>query len=491
MTNKPIIIILGSALFTLIGLAGGYMAAFQKSGGGGGHDEKEKIAKEDHTGHDHGDEHGHEDSPTLSTHALKNLKVETQEVELTEFSTYRAITARVKATPKTILPIFAPISGVVKTIDVEHGEMVKKGIVLITLMRDAIPRPELKITGSLLDPEQRMKGLSAEDISKFEKQSSGEKQAFVWKSTLKRYGYWTEESEKILENLPENIKVLPLVIALLGEISANGYLDVEFVQWILADKEAAKKFLYVTSYILEGKSISFIKNMISLGAFESIVTVKVPNLAPDFDVHSITVKPGDHVEEGQSMGELHNMRELHIESHARGTEIEVLMNALEEDLSISATPLAKGSGVALHDLKIRSILDDIEESGATVHLEIDKNPFVVKKSRGNNSFRSWKIRIGTRYLIRVPQEKFEEVYVLPSHAVVEESAEKLVFIQDGDTYKSVRVVVLYQNDEVAVLSKDSEIFAGDPVVVRGAFALGLALKAQTGGGVDAHAGHGH
>lgn len=491
MKNKPIIIILGCALFTFIGLIGGYMAALQKSGSEVEHEKEESTAKEDHSGHNHGDEHGHEEFPILSAQVLKNLKVKVEEIEEMNYSTYRAITARIEATPKTVQPILAPIGGVIQSIHIEHGEMVKQGSVLITLMRDDIAPPELKITGSLLDPEQRLKGLSVDEFSEIENKSSGEKQSYLWKNTLKRYGYWSEDSSKILESLPVKIKGLPLVIALLGEISANGLMDDEFVSWILKNQEAKKKFIKVTSFILEGKSISFVQNLIYLGALNSTVSIKAPNVAKDYDVHEIFVKPGDHVVQGQALGELHNMREIHIESHARGSEIPLLMDALENDLSISAVPLAEGSGIELQDLKIRNILDDKEESGATVHLEIEKNPFIVKKNAAKQMFRSWKIRVGTRYMIRVPQQQFQEVFVVPSNSVVEEGAERQVFLQDGDTYKPAKVVVLYQNDEVAVLSKDSEIFAGDAVVVQGAFALGLALKAQTGGAVDAHAGHNH
>lgn len=490
MNNKPIRFLIICTLFTVIGLVGGFMAASQKSGSGDAHGDHEAEG-EDHSGHDHGDEHGHEESPLLSAQALKNLNVEVQELDLSSYTTYRPVAARIEATPKTVQPILAPIGGTVQEINVEHGELVKKGIVLVTLMRDSIPRPELKITGSLLDPEQRLKGLSVEEISNVESKLSGEKQAYIWKNSLKRFGYWTSDAEKVLSSLPKRIQSLPFSVAVIGEISANGYLEEEFVRWIQVDKSAPNRFFEISSYVLEGKSLSLVKNMVKLGAFDSLVTIKVPDLADDFDVHALEIKPGDHVEMGQKLGELHNLRELHIEAHARGSEVPLIMNALKKNMTISAVPLTKDSGSILKDLKIRNILDDGEKNGATVHLEISKNESFINKDSSGRQFRSWDVRAGTRYIIRVPQKKFDEVFVLPSNAVVEDGPEKVVFIQDGDAYNPAKVVVLYQNDEVAILSQDSDIFPGDPVVTHGAFGLGLALKAQTGGAVDPHAGHNH
>ena len=52
-------------------------------------------------------------------------------------------------------------------------------------------------------------------------------------------------------------------------------------------------------------------------------------------------------------------------------------------------------------------------------------------------------------------------------------------------------MLLYVDQEVAVLGKDSELFPGDMVAQHGAFGLGLAMKATGNSVVDAHAGHNH
>ena len=502
MQNKPIIVLMLCTIFTIIGLFGGYMAAVQSPQVNTPHAtgvEKEKDdhsghdhgTEDDHSGHDHGSEQRQEESPTLSMQAVKNLKVKTKEIESSHYITYRSITARIEATPKTTQPIIAPFAGVIKSINIDHGEMIKKGSVIATFMRDSIPRPELKLTGGLLDPEQKLKGLSAQEISKGNGKTNVEKQIYFWKSTLIKHGYWNKKAQNILNNLSDDLKNLPFTTAVIGELSANGYLSNKFVKWIIENPYSQKYFFEVSSLILEGKSIRYVQDLVDNGVLESLVTIRAPQMSDDYDVHEIHKKVGDKIEMGEAIGLLHDMRELHVEAHARGSEIQVLLKALENDENISAVPLAKGAGQKLENLKIQNIQDDTEKGGAKVHLEIKENTPIIKKGEGDKEYRSWKIRIGTRYIIRVPLDIFKDVFVIPSNAIVEEGADRIVFIEDGDTYKSAKVVVLFQNDEVAVLSKDSEIFAGDPIVIEGAFGLGLALKAQTGGAVDAHAGHNH
>ena len=491
MQNKPILTLLLCTTFTIVGLIGGYLASSSKSSGDSAHAEESHNKKEDHSGHNHGDEHGHEESTTLSAQALKNLKVETKEIESSEYTTYRAITAIIEGTPKTVQPIVAPIGGIILSIDVKHGEMVSQGTSLMTLMRDSIPRAELSTISDLLGTEEKLKGLSSDEIVSLKNKSYKERQLFLRKNVLRKNGYWNERSELILKTLSKEINTLPYTVGLLGEISASGYFNKSFSEWIINDKDAQKEFYNVSSLLLDGKSISYIKNLMDKGGFESVVSVKVPKIALDYDIHELQVKIGDKVEMGQSLGILHNMRELHVEAHAQGSEIKLLMEALENDLDIAAVPLAEDSGIRLNGLKIQSVQDDSERGGAKVHIEIPNNPSFVKNGLLNKKYRSWKIRIGTRYMIRVPRKKYKDVFVIPSDAVVEDGAERIVFLEDGDTYKPAKVVVLFQNDEVAVLGESSDIFGGDAIVTHGAFGLGLALKAKTGGAVDAHAGHNH
>jgi multidrug efflux pump subunit AcrA (membrane-fusion protein) len=104
--------------------------------------------------------------------------------------------------------------------------------------------------------------------------------------------------------------------------------------------------------------------------------------------------------------------------------------------------------------------------------------------------RSWKLRSGLRYLVRVPVETLAQRFVLPAGAVTEDGPDKVVLVADGKTFRKKVVHVEHLDDEVAVIANDGSLSPGDPVVTAGAFPLGLALQSGRGP-ADAHAGHGH
>ena len=104
--------------------------------------------------------------------------------------------------------------------------------------------------------------------------------------------------------------------------------------------------------------------------------------------------------------------------------------------------------------------------------------------------RSWKLRVGLRYLLRVPERVYKKCFVFPAGAVTELGPERIVFVPDGSTFRSIPVHVMYEDDEVVVINYDGQIAPDDDVVQSGAFALGLALQTGTGA-IDPHAGHNH
>ena len=93
-------------------------------------------------------------------------------------------------------------------------------------------------------------------------------------------------------------------------------------------------------------------------------------------------------------------------------------------------------------------------------------------------------------LVLVPDRTFKKCLVFPAGAVTEAGPERIVFAQDGATFRAEPVHVIYEDDEVVVVEYDGHIAPGDPVVLTGAFALGLAMQKGTGA-IDPHAGHDH
>ena len=103
---------------------------------------------------------------------------------------------------------------------------------------------------------------------------------------------------------------------------------------------------------------------------------------------------------------------------------------------------------------------------------------------------SWSLRVGLRYVVRVPVQDLPGRFVFPAGAVTNQGPNRIVYVRDGDSFRAQTVTVEYEDDEVTVVKDDGGIFDEDPVVMSGAFALGLALEADKAGPDRSH-GHAH
>jgi hypothetical protein len=170
-----------------------------------------------------------------------------------------------------------------------------------------------------------------------------------------------------------------------------------------------------------------------------------------------------------------------------GHETPHVVRALERKTSFDATPLLAGAGPLLEGLLVDRFetRTALEERGS-VAWAICENEEIA-----HGDARSWRLRVGLRYVARIPMGDREERFVLPVAAVGEDGSERVVYLEDGRSFRAQPVRVEFEDDEVVVVANDGSIFAGDRVALSGAFALGLALQSDSGGAVDPHAGHGH
>jgi cobalt-zinc-cadmium efflux system membrane fusion protein len=199
---------------------------------------------------------------------------------------------------------------------------------------------------------------------------------------------------------------------------------------------------------------------------------------------------GQRVEAGTVLLRLHDARRMWLQLQPVGEEIPLVVRALEERESLRATPLVKGSGPVLEDIHVTRLLthDDTASRGGGAIAEVTNR---VLDPDEHGWVRSWALRIGLRYLVEVPIERLPGRFVLPFEAVTSRGADRVVFLSDGSTFRPLPVHVEYEDDEVVVIADDGSLFDGDPVVVRGAFALGLALQQGPAAAADPHAGHSH
>jgi multidrug efflux pump subunit AcrA (membrane-fusion protein) len=540
---------------TLIGMAGGWFAAHQKLGG--------SAATQDAQALDTGQDSQAQDPAGvhLSPQTLRNLGVTVATVELTTFFKHRDIPAVVRSTPVTYQPVFAPIGGRVKEIWAEFGSVVEGDEVMVTLIRDALPRPQLTLTEEVLKPateefhqtigklrtalcgleilqtemerletfnmegaddglpiiprkdlielrydfsraeqelanlrtELRLHGMSDEEISKTEKGKEARISLHFWHNALIRNGLWPELAERIYKALPETVRDLPWTVATISELVAGGLADADLAEWFEKEPATGRYFLAIGGLLQAGSSPAEVRTLYELGALAPIVEIRAPRTAPDWDVNELFIKPGERVEAGSKLMTLANPRQMFLRVESVGGETATLLSALEGDTELEARPLVSDTGPRLKGLKILNLVNEESSEGTVAYIPLANEPFKTIDRDGGDSFRSWNLRGGLRYMLRIPveNEKWADVFVLPSDAVTDDGPNKVVFIQNGDVFMPQKVVLLYLDQEVAVLGKGSELFPGDMVAHHGAFGLGLAMKATDDPVVDEHAGHNH
>jgi len=330
-------------------------------------------------------------------------------------------------------------------------------------------------------------GLTPEQVEAVEQGHFPVIDAKICLGALEHNGLWTPLAAAIYAELPADLRAFPWTVATIGEIVGGGFVRQDFVDWLKEEKSATRHFLEIGGLVQRGHSLADLKNHFELGAFDTVVQVKAPGLAPDWDVEALLVKPGGHVEEGQPLMTLKNARELTLRVEPSGGEVEVLLDALKAGTRVVARSLVPGAAPPLDGLAILKVFYP-ETGRAEAYVPVENAPLVTRQAGEGRVFRSWQLGEGQRYMVRVPTEVMDRVYVLPVEAVAEDGPDKVVFLQSGDHFRPVQVEILYQDDEVVVIPATADFFPGNPIVTHGAFALGLALKAAGGG---AGGGHGH
>ncbi|MFT5130259.1 MAG: hypothetical protein ACI8W8_003888, partial [Rhodothermales bacterium] len=339
-----------------------------------------------------------------------------------------------------------------------------------------------------LRQELRLHGLSDAELVKIE---AGEDVALnprVWKALLQRNGLWSALADSLLAALPALEQAKPWSVALVAELALQQLAVPQLLSWLGETPEAAGEFAAIAGFLQGGASVTQVRDLFELGAFAPEVSVTVPTGAEDWDVHAVAVSPGDMVSAGDDLMTIANPRSLRLVAHPAGGETAALLAALRSSQMVSAKALVTGSGPDLTGLTLLSVTANADDE-PVAYLTVE-NRELRNVERAGRNYRSWELRPGLRYMLRVPTEQLNDVVVLPVGAIVQDGAETQVFVRNGGDFLPAKVVLAYRDHEVVVLGNKSELFPGDEVVVSNAFALKLALNAGKGGD-DPHAGHSH
>lgn len=310
-----------------------------------------------------------------------------------------------------------------------------------------------------------------------------------WKSALEHNGLWTEHAERIHAALPSDVGALPWVVGTIGELVASGKASAALADWLESDARASRSFLDVGVLLLDGHTLDDLARLVSEGALEPRVEVRVPGLdepTAAWDVVHVDARVGQTVERGEELARLLDPREVWLRVQPVGGEIGALLEA--GGAPLRARPLLPGTGPELEGLTLAFVRSAQDGPGSEGFVAVANE---VLATSADGSSRSWSLRDGERYVVELPLHRHERVYVLPIDAVAKDGPNEVVFLADGDSFRPVPVVVTHRDAESVVVPAIAEVqlYPDDPVVISGAFALGLALNAGDAA-ADAH-GHAH
>lgn len=207
-----------------------------------------------------------------------------------------------------------------------------------------------------------------------------------------------------------------------------------------------------------------------------------------YEVQGLEVEPGQQVEAGKTMATLANHQRLYIEGHAFKREAPLLGRAAAQkwDIEVEFAEASSETWPPLEQkFQIRHLSNAIDPSSRTLSFYIPLENQARAYEEDGQTFVFWRFRPGQRVRLFVPVEKFEDVLVVPSEAVVREGPEAFVFRQNGDLFDRIRVRVLHEDRRNTVIANDGSITPGLYLAQSSAASLNRVLKAQAASGTPA------
>ncbi|WP_164102964.1 efflux RND transporter periplasmic adaptor subunit [Candidatus Laterigemmans baculatus] len=229
------------------------------------------------------------------------------------------------------------------------------------------------------------------------------------------------------------------------------------------------------------------------GHFLSTIEVVVPSAATaspaGLEVQELKVGLGEQVQAGQQLATLADHHALYIEGYAFKNEASLLSRAAAEgwEVEVEFTDDAfEGWPPLDQKLLIRHLSNSIDPETRTLGVYIPLANQSRSYQKNGQTFLSWRFRPGQRVRIFVPVEKFSQVLVVPSEAVVREGPEAFVFRQNGDLFDRISVHVLHEDRRHVVLAHDGSVTPGLFLAQNAAASLNRVLQTQSASGMPAN-----
>jgi multidrug efflux pump subunit AcrA (membrane-fusion protein) len=484
ITIVTILLTMGVGLFTLTDLPSRYGVV----------DAQNADAADEHAGHDHGAHAGHDhaghsesESIELTDQARTNMKLRTQPVSAGVYTKYVEVPGVITNWPgRTHVAVTSPLTGVLNAILVSRGELVESGAPMFTLRlthQDLVNTQETFLTKlGELDVEQ----------AEIERLSSIAGSGAIAGKTLISRKY-------------ERDKLLAGVRAARQAMLLHGLTE-EQINGIERSRELVREITVYAPTIHEDRSLhhdslGHANARLSASSGERYVSLVQPpvplphprHIEAEFLVTELNARRGESVNAGDELAQLSDFSQILIEGHAFQRDGKALRLAADTGADVQAVINSTGDGPeVVNGLKVAYIGTEVGRASRTLPFYVAIDNIIERdEQRGEKRYVSWRYKPGQRLTVRLPVARIDDAIVVPKEAVAEEGFERYLFVENGDHFERVPVAVLARDSVKVAIANDGQVWPGQSIAVRGAHQLQMALKNESGGAIDPHAGHNH
>jgi len=210
-----------------------------------------------------------------------------------------------------------------------------------------------------------------------------------------------------------------------------------------------------------------------------------------FEVHSLDVELGQHVEAGMVLMHLADHRRLLVEGRGFKDDMPLVQEAARRELGveIDADEADRASWPAFHErIPIDHISNTVDPVTRTFAFFLPLENQWQTYEHAAETRVLWRFRPGSRLRLRVAVDRLDDVFVLPREAIVREGPRAFLFRQ-SKAYAFRTAAIPFQRDEVhvmhedrlhVVLANDGKPAAGSSVAWNAAAAIERIRKSQRG-----------
>lgn len=444
-----------------------------------GHAEGESAGG--HGSQNHGHDHGGTESVTLTDQAIKNLGLQTGEIEPRDFWKTVVVPAVVAEQPgRSERRITSLLTGVVGHVYAMPGQTLKPGDRIL----------DLRITGEGLIGAQSNLLRTLQEIALVDAELK--RIAPIVKSGgLPEKNLIEREYERRRLESAQKVQSQELLVRGLTPAQVETIIQ---TQHLLRDVAIAVP--QPMASMTDPSTTATVDLTTSPAVARSTISVDkaAGNVDEAFTVERIDVFPGKFVQPGDSLCDLALHGKLVIEGIAFESEAALVNKAIAMRWPIEARfDREDGKEVVRGGLQILYVENVVDPATRTLKFVAPFANEIVRDGQGDDGrdYRIWRFKPGQKLRVAIPVAKWEQRMVLPAEAIVREGPDVFAFRVNGKQMERVAVHVEYMDEGHAVLANDGSLFPGDGVALNGAYQLNLAIKRASGSGIDPHAGHNH